>query len=113
MDNILAVSPNILPLLCSLFSRPETTPVESDSLTSILNFLHNIALKETALRTEQVAPCLEALLQNVLTYERFCPFISQKKFQSFLSNLFKFHANVPLVGNRVYRALIKSARSLN
>lgn len=30
-----------------------------------------------------------------------------------MSSLFKFHANVPLVGLGVYTALIKAARALN
>lgn len=58
VDNILAAAPQLLPQLCSLYSHAETTPVEADSLTAVLNFLHNIALKETVLRGEQVAPCL-------------------------------------------------------
>ena len=113
VDNILTAAPALLPQLCALYSRSETTPVDTDCLTAVLNFLHNIALKETGLRGEQVAPCLEALLQNLLTDSRFCPFISQKRFQGFVSSLSKIHANVPLVALGVYTALINAARLLN
>jgi hypothetical protein len=58
VDNILAACPTILASLCTLYSKPETTPTDADCIAAVLNFLHNIALKETPLRVERVGPCL-------------------------------------------------------
>jgi hypothetical protein len=71
IDNISNTSTATLSLIFDLLRTPLTTPYKDDALITVLNFLHNISLKEGPIRNDRLSEVLTTLLENILTHDRF------------------------------------------